>query len=283
MSVSSLPLEPQPGEPARRLPTLETRRKYAQHCSLIATDIASFSRRDRDEEIQLHLRKSLYEIFAAAFHDIGIPWDDPDGLYREDRGDGIAMVFMPLIPTGKLLAELPDPLLAELRHHNKVSSPAAQIQLRLALHAGLVTYDTNGFAGNAAIHTFRILDAAPVKRDPAESNAALALIASDYVYDNFISNMRGPVGPDAYAPVKVNVKNTRTRAWYRLAGGPPPDHAQSARSPVVHTGSRRNPRKLKTSRADAKRSSVIDQQMGMPSSPIAPSPSGPGPQMAAHL
>jgi hypothetical protein len=244
MSVSSLPLGPEPEEPARLLPLLDTQRDYAQHCSLIAADIADFSRRDRDDEIQLHLRTSLYRIFGAAFRDIEIAWEGPHDLHREDRGDGLTIVFMPHISTGLLVSQLLDPLLAKLRHHNKVSSPAAQIQLRLALHAGLVTRDANGFAGQAAIHLFRILEAPPVKRELAVSGADLALIASDYVYDNFIRNTHGPVNPDAYTHVKVHVKNTRTRAWYRLAGGPPLDRARSANGQAVPAANRRNLRAL---------------------------------------
>lgn len=244
MSASSLPLGPEPEEPARFLPSLDTRRDYAQHCSLIAADIADFSRPDRDDEIQLHLRTSLYEIFGAAFRDIEIAWEGPHDLHREDRGDGLTVVFMPHISTGLLVSQLLDPLLAKLRHHNKVSSPAAQIQLRLALHAGLVTRDANGFAGQAAIHLFRILEAPPVKRELAVSGADLALIASDYVYDNFIRNAHGSVNPDAYSHAKVNVKNTRTRAWYRLAGGPPLDRARSANVHAVRAANRRNLRVL---------------------------------------
>jgi hypothetical protein len=240
MSVSSLPFGPDPAEPARVLPLLDIRRDYAQHCSLIAADIANFSHPDRDDEIQLHLRTSLYGIFGAAFRDLDIAWEEPQDLHREDRGDGVTIVFMPHISTGLLVSQFVDPLLARLRHHNKMSSPAAQIQLRLALHAGLVTRDANGFAGQAAIHLFRILEAPPVKRELAESRADLALIASDYVYENFIRNTRGPVDPDAYTPVKVSVKNTRTHAWYRLAGGPPLDRPRSANGHTVRAAAGRH-------------------------------------------
>ena len=244
MSVSSLSLGPEPSEPARLLPLPDARRDYAQHCSLIAADIADFSRPDRDDEIQLYLRTSLYRIFGDAFRDIDIAWEGPHDLHREDRGDGVTVVFMPHISTGLLVGQLLDPLLAKLRHHNKVSSPAAQIQLRLALHAGLVTRDANGFAGQAAIHLFRILEAPLVKRELAVSGADLALIASDYVYENFIRNTHGPVNADAYTHVKVNVKNTRTRAWYRLAGGPPLDRPSSVNGQAVRAASRRHLRAL---------------------------------------
>ena len=79
-----------------------------------------------------------------------------------------------------------------------------------------------------------------VKRELAMSGADLALIASDYVYDNFIRNTHGAVNPDAYIHVKVNVKNTRTRAWYLLAGGPPLNRARSANGQSVRTANRRN-------------------------------------------
>lgn len=244
MSVSSLPLEPEPEGRARPLPSFDTWPDYAQHCSLAAVDIADFSRPDRDDEVQLHLRRSLYEIVGAAFHDIAIDWDGPGDLHREDRGDGIAIVCMPHIPTGLLVTELPDPLLARLRHYNKMSSPAAQIQLRLALHAGLVTRDAHGFAGQAAIHLFRILDAPPVKRELAESSADLALITSDYVYGNFVSNSPGPVDPDAYTQVKVNVKHTHDCAWFRLAGRATPGRTRPASGQVVRSASRPSQRGL---------------------------------------
>jgi hypothetical protein len=240
VSLSSLSLGLEPGKPTPLHPLIGTQHDYAQHCSLIAADIADFSRPDRDDEIQLHLRTSLYQIFGAAFRDIEIAWEGSHDLHREDRGDGMTIVFRPHIPTGLVISQLLDPLLAELRHHNKVSSPAAQIQLRLALHAGLVTRDANGFAGQAAIHVFRIIEAPLVKRELAVSGADLALIVSDYVYDNFIRDTHGPVNPDTYTHVKVNVKKTRTRAWYRLAGGPSLHQGRSANGQAGRAASRRN-------------------------------------------
>jgi hypothetical protein len=120
MSLSSLPLGLEPGEPTQLHPLIRAQHDYAQHCSLIAADIADFSRPDRDDEIQLHLRTSLYQIFGAAFRDIEIAWEGPHDLHREDRGDGMTIVFRPHIPTGLVISQLLDPLLAELRHHNKV-------------------------------------------------------------------------------------------------------------------------------------------------------------------
>jgi len=231
VSVSSLPLGPEPAEPTRVTPL--DAEQYQQHCSLIAADIADFSNPARDEEFQLYLRKSLYEIFGRAFRDIGVAWEGPCDLHREDRGDGMTAVFMPHIPTGLLINRLPGPLLAGLRHHNKMSSRLAQIQLRLALHAGLVTLDDHGFAGPEANRLFRILEAAAVKRELADSRADLALITSDYVYQNFIHGRCGSVGAEGYTRVPVNVKKTHTHAWYRLAGGPPPDRARADRGPAA--------------------------------------------------
>lgn len=245
MSVSRLPpLEPEPEEPARVFRPPRARHEYAQHCSMIAADIAEFSRYDRDDEVQLYLREQLYKILRAAFRAIGIDWDDPGELYREDRGDGLTIVFEPHVPTGQLVTELPDPLLAGLRHHNKMSSQAARIQLRLALHAGLVTRDPNGFAGRDAVHLFRILEARPVKQHLAASGADLALIASKYVFDHFIGDAPGPVYADAYTHTKANVKNTHSDVWYRLAGGPPAHRAGTANGYAVRAAEQQNLRAL---------------------------------------
>jgi hypothetical protein len=87
-----------------------------------------------------------------------------------------------------------------------------------------------------------------VKRQLAESGADLALITSEYVYDNFIGSAHGPVNADAYARIRVNVKNTHSHVWYRLAGGPPPDRSSSANGHAVRAASRQSLRALGTAK-----------------------------------
>jgi hypothetical protein len=44
-----------------------------QVCAMLAVDIAEFTRADRDDEIQLHLRTSLYGILREALAASGMP------------------------------------------------------------------------------------------------------------------------------------------------------------------------------------------------------------------
>jgi hypothetical protein len=46
-----------------------------QVCAMLAVDIAEFTRADRDDEIQLHLRTSLYGILRDTLGGSVIPWD----------------------------------------------------------------------------------------------------------------------------------------------------------------------------------------------------------------
>jgi hypothetical protein len=196
-------------------------REYSRHCSLAAVDIAGFSRPDRDDEIQRHLRRSLYQILKETFGQCGIWWDNNDDLLHEDRGDGVLIVIDARIPTGYLIDPLVDRLRSRLRRYNRVSSAAAAIQLRMALHAGQVSRDANGFAGEAVIQLCRILNAAALRRALADSEADLALIVSDYVYNAVIRHGPGLIDPDDYSPVRGSVKKTRIRAWASIPGSGP--------------------------------------------------------------
>ena len=64
--------------------------------------------------------------------------------------------------------------------------PDARIQLRVAAHVGKVYHDGHGFAGDAASHLFRLLQAEGLKQRLATSGSDLAFIASDYFYDTVL-------------------------------------------------------------------------------------------------
>jgi hypothetical protein len=67
---------------------------------------------------------------------------------------------------------------------------------------------------------FRMLDARPLKQALAGSAAELALIVSDYVYRSLVCRHPTLVSPDAFRPVRFQVKATRARAWTYLPGVP---------------------------------------------------------------
>jgi hypothetical protein len=186
-----------------------------QICTLFAVDVAGFNGCRRDDDIQLYVHKSLYEMLQASFDRSDVPWF---GCAHEDRGDGVLVIVPPMIPVTGLLDPIPGRLRRLVRRHNRVSCEAAHIQLRIALHIGPVHYDGHGFVGRDVTLLCRLLDARSLKRMLALSNAEAAFITSGYVYDNVIRRRPSLVDPALFQPLSVRVKETRTRAWAYLLG-----------------------------------------------------------------
>ena len=131
-----------------------------QMCAVFAVDIVGFTRPDRDDDIRRYLHERLYEYLPKAFGQCGIPWGE---CFCEDRGDGALIVVPPEIPVKGLIGALPGTLRSLIRLHNHVSSTAADMQLRLAVHVGPIDHDGHGFIGSDVNFAFRMLDARPLK------------------------------------------------------------------------------------------------------------------------
>ncbi len=194
-----------------------SKRKRSRLCATMAVDIVGFGSRKRDDEVQLYVREALYVMLERAFNGSAIPWVS---CYREDRGDGALILIDPEISLTALFDPLITRLQAELRHHNKMSSEAACIQLRVALHAGYVHADANGLAGTTLIHLFRLLDAPQFKQKLAAAPIGLAVIVSEFLYDTVLRGGYGLIDSSEYHPLYVDVKETRALAWVNLRNEP---------------------------------------------------------------
>jgi hypothetical protein len=181
-----------------------------RHVPMFAVDIAAFGGRDPD--IQLYLRSALYRIVQDSCAAAGISWV---ACHHEDRGDGILVVTPGAGETVVL-----DPLIAHLRTrirtHNKAARPAAQIRLRMAVNAGYVTRDAHGVSGKAVIQLFRMLNASTLKALFADRGGDFVLIVSSTLYQEVICNSPGPMDPDAFLAIDVDVKETHDRGWIWL-------------------------------------------------------------------
>ncbi len=184
-------------------------------CSLFVCDIASFGHPSRTDLDRHRVRAALYEGLRRSFDEDGVPYE---GCYSEDRGDGAMVVVPPSVDTTTLLTSLLDRLKAEVRRHNDVSSAAAQMQLRLAVHVGHVHSDGRGLVGTAVNETFRILEAEQLKQILRRTGADVALITSDRVYEDVIRHGLGLVNAREYHRVEVRVKETAKDAWIRVPG-----------------------------------------------------------------
>lgn len=194
----------------------------AVHRTIVVVDVEGFGDDRRTSAHQVAVRAGLYRVLRQAFEHAGVSWDACD---HEDRGDGVFVLAPAETPKAPFVDEVPLALVKALREHNTTHADAARIRLRMALHAGEVTYDAYGVTATAVNLAFRLLDAAPLKSALAESPGVLAMITSGWFFDEVVRH--SPAGDAAtYRPVRVTVKETSTMAWITL-----PDHPYPPSTP----------------------------------------------------
>ncbi|HZB30750.1 MAG TPA: ATP-binding cassette domain-containing protein [Streptosporangiaceae bacterium] len=197
----------------------------AVHRTIVAVDVEKFGDRRRTNPHRLAVRDGLYRALGEAFAKVGVPWED---TYHEDRGDGAFALIRADVPKSHVAARLSGPLAAALRRHNESHPPEARIRLRVALHAGEVHHDGHGVAGAALDLTFRLLDSPDLKSALAAGPGEVALIASNWFFDDVIRHTP-ECAPATYRQVTVAVKETKTTAWVSLPEpGPAPADASAA-------------------------------------------------------
>jgi len=197
---------------------------------MLAVDIQSFGDLRRGDDVQCFLRAAMYNVLVQAFCDSGLSWPT---CHHEDRGDGVLAVAPPGAPATAFLDPLVDHVRAGLRRHNRFCNDLARISLRMSVHAGQVYFDENGVSGHAVTRLFRMLDADSVKGALAESGCDFALVTSEVLYEDVISQAPGLIDPGMYAPIDIGCKETAARAWFYL----PP-----VRNPFVVSVSGQEPR-----------------------------------------
>lgn len=185
------------------------------NCTIFYTDIAGFSAPCRTEADRQRVRTRMYELVTGAFEGSGVSWA---ASYHEDRGDGVLVIVPPEIPTRAVADPLLVLLAADLRRHNGQAGDAVRIRLRAALHVGPVTADAEGLNSDAIIHAARMLDAPPLREALAASDADLAFMTSDHVFDTVLKNDRGLLDPRLFTPVSFRSKESQISAWMYVAG-----------------------------------------------------------------
>jgi CRP-like cAMP-binding protein len=179
-------------------------------CTIVMTDIAKFNAPYRTADDRLLIQHKSFTMTRDAFVQAGIPWNE---CHRRDLGDGMQIVVPPTIPPATVMRAL-SWLGGELATYNRRSSRAVQIQLRAAVHLGPVTTSAFGLAGETLILASRLLDAAALKRQMADTGAALGVIASDHIYETIIKDL----DRDGYRKLRCKVKESRLTAWIKLTG-----------------------------------------------------------------
>lgn len=186
------------------------------YCPILFFDIAASAHPSRDNDIQLFIRRGLYEILRRSFEQVGIA---QVAYYREDYGDGVLAVIPPTTAVDAIVG-LPAWLQQEIQRHNKCASAAARIQLRGALHVGPIYWDEHGVCGEAINHTARLIEAQPVKDELVSADADLVFALSEPVY-NAVARHSPQPGNTVYREIKARVKESKFSAWITVSGARP--------------------------------------------------------------
>jgi tetratricopeptide (TPR) repeat protein len=193
------------------------------HRAIMVVDVEHFCDRSRTNLNQLAIREGLYKALAQAFRKSGIVWAN---CVSEDCGDGVLILIPPDVSKTRLVTSLPAGLAAAVARHNAGCAEPERMRLRVALHAGEVYHDAHGVAGASINHAFRLAEAPALKSALDASPGVLALIVSDWLYDEVVRHDPAAV-PGSYRPVRVTVKETAAAGWIRL---PDLDIVQAAAS-----------------------------------------------------
>lgn len=193
------------------------------HRTVVVVDVEGFGDPLRTNVHQRAVRGGLYRALEQAFDTAGVSWTNCD---REDRGDGVFILAPPDMPKAPFVAAVPHALAAALHAHNTTHPTEEHIRLRMALHAGEVAYDKHGVTAASINLAFRLVDAEPVRAALAESPGVLAVITSEWFFDEVVWHSPD-TDPATFRPVRVKVKETSAVGWISLPDHPyPPDPAR---------------------------------------------------------
>jgi tetratricopeptide (TPR) repeat protein len=196
----------------------------ALHRTIVAVDVEGFGDPRRTLPHQLGTRAGLYRVVERAVRTAGVRWAD---CYHEDRGDSVFVLVPPDVPKGPLVEVVPGALAEALREHNATSPPEQRARLRVVVHAGEVAFDGHGATSTSLTTAFRLLDAPALREALADSPGVLALIVSDWVFEEVVRHS-AVLDPATFRPSAVVVKQTRDTAWIAL-----PDHPYPADPAVL--------------------------------------------------
>ncbi|MGV9366599.1 ATP-binding protein [Amycolatopsis sp. NPDC003731] len=191
-------------------------------------DIEGFGSRVRTNPHQRATRDGLYNIIKRGFEAANISWAD---CYHEDRGDALFILAPADIDKTTFVDRLPFFIVSQIRIHNDTHIAPQRIRLRMSIHAGEVQYDDHGVTSSSLTLAFRLNAAIPLKDALASSPGLLAMIVSEWFYEDVVRHCPG-AAPATYRPVQVEVKEINTIGWITL-----PDHPYPLRKPADTTSS----------------------------------------------
>lgn len=198
-----------PGEAARSQANGQIR-------AMLGTDIVGYTDPGRrDEETRRHMRGSFYARLKEACVRSDLPWDD---CTKQDQGDGALVIMPPAVAPTSLIEPLPSHLRTLIRRYNRMSAEPAKMQVRAAIHLGLVYEDEHGVTGDDVTYLCRMLDSDPLRETITDSGAEVAVSVSDYLYKTVVLRNPSLADPGQFRYVKCQVKATLVDMWLHVPG-----------------------------------------------------------------
>jgi hypothetical protein len=188
----------------------------AVHRTILVFDIEQSNHPMRTNRDRVVIHEAMYAAVRTALRRLN--------YYHEDRGDGVLVLVPPEVPKARLVSNLLARLEAALARHNAamarqngLRAAATQIRLRVAVHAGEVTFDGHGVVGAAVDYTFRLAEAPPLKSALATSTGECALITSQWFFDEVVHQCP-EAHPELFRRIETQVKATPISAYIRVPG-----------------------------------------------------------------
>jgi class 3 adenylate cyclase len=193
----------------------------AVHRTILVFDIEQSNHPMRTNQDRVVIHEARYAAVRTALKRLE--------YYHEDRGDGVLVLIPPEVPKGRLVSNLLARVEAALARHNAAMdrqgacrAAATQVRLRIAVHAGEVTFDSHGVVGAAVDHTFRLAEAPPFKSALAASTGVCALITSGWFFEEVVRH-HPDAHPERFRRIETQVKETHLTAFIRVPGEIPFD------------------------------------------------------------
>ncbi|WP_217213833.1 hypothetical protein [Streptomyces sp. AC550_RSS872] len=188
----------------------------------LATDVEQYSR--LDTRTQSTVQCELVRLLDEAAELTGL---DRAAWTRQPQGDLEFAVLPEATPEDAVLGPFIHHLAVRLGERN--ARPAVQrVRLRMAVDAGVVADAALGHAGPAPVAVARYVNAHQLKAVLAAlTEADLAVIVSDRLYQDVVRSGRRGLDPAQYVRAHVRVKEFGGYGWIRVPGHTP-DGVRSA-------------------------------------------------------
>lgn len=189
------------------------------HHVMLGVDVKGSSHPDRDDSLLPRLRAAQTELIAEALRRQGVGADD---YALRSRGDGGRYDFRPGISPVPVVEAVTGELGRLLRRHNKTSSKALGLDLRLVVHGGYLLPTADGTdADGADVNLLHgLLEADELRSALASGSASYALAVSEPIWHGAVRHGHGELDPGDFTPYRLTVKGgSAVPVWLSPAAG----------------------------------------------------------------